>query len=113
MKYVHILVAETFLDNPLNKLEVNHKDENKKNNRVDNLEWCDRKYNNSYGTRDVRVAKKLGIKINQYDFENNFIKTWDSIRSALDVYKNTHIVDCLKGRRKTASGFVWKYKKGE
>ena len=48
-KYVHRLVAETFIDNPNNLSEVNHIDEDKSNNCVDNLEWCDRKYNNIMG----------------------------------------------------------------
>ena len=45
LKLVHRLVAEAFIPNPLNLKEINHKDENKENNTIDNLEWCDRKYN--------------------------------------------------------------------
>ena len=57
--YIHRLVAEAFLTNPNNLLEVNHKDENKENNHVENLEWCDRKYNNNYGSRMERVSVSL------------------------------------------------------
>lgn len=53
-KYVHILVAETFLENPLKLPTVNHKDEDKENNAVTNLEWCTQYYNNEYGTRKKR-----------------------------------------------------------
>ena len=59
---IHRLVALAFLENPNNLLQVNHKDENKKNNHVDNLEWCDCKYNNLYGTRGKRIsASRMGI----------------------------------------------------
>ena len=58
-KYVHRLVAKTFIDNPNNLPEVNHIDEDKSNNCVDNLEWCDRKYNNTYGEKP-RVNKLIG-----------------------------------------------------
>ena len=53
-KYVHILVAETFLENPENLPTVNHKDEDKGNNVFTNLEWCTHYYNNEYGTRKKR-----------------------------------------------------------
>ena len=54
---VHRLVAESFIENTNNYPEVNHKDENKSNNCVDNLEWCDRKYNCNYGTRNIRRVR--------------------------------------------------------
>ena len=72
MFYVHRLVTEAFLPNPDNLPEVNHKDEDKTNNRVENLEWCDHKYNMNYGTRNIR-AKETAIK-NGY---------WTGLRSGL------------------------------
>jgi len=57
---VHRLVAMVFIPNPNNYAEVNHKDENKQNNNVENLEWCDRQYNMDYGTWKKRRKKKYG-----------------------------------------------------
>ena len=64
-KRIHRLVAEAFIPNPDNLPCVNHKDENKENNCVDNLEWCSIEYNNNYGTRNERIGKTI-VKINKY-----------------------------------------------
>ena len=102
---VHRLVAEAYIPNPDNLPQINHKDENKANNCLQNLEWCDAKYNTNYGTRNEKFKKP----ILQYDLNGNFIKEWPS---ATDVGKeaNDNICKCLKGKTKTAYGFVWKYK---
>ena len=55
---IHRLVAKAFIPNPDNLPEINHKDENKENNCVDNLEWCTRKYNMNYGTTQYRIHNK-------------------------------------------------------
>lgn len=108
---VHRIVAKTFIPNPNNLLCVNHKDENKYNNCVDNLEWCNHYYNNHYGKRTKKVKTKLAKKVRQYDLKGNFIKEYEStieVERQLGYFQSS-ISNCCNNKRKTAYGFKWKY----
>lgn len=108
---VHRLVAIAFLHNPNNFPCVNHKDENPQNNHSDNLEWCSQKYNMNYGTCPYRIGRANSKMIAQFDKRGNFIKKYSSIIEAerQTNISNGTICDVLKGRRKTAGGYIWKY----
>lgn len=80
--YVHRLVAEAFIDNPNDYPYINHKDEDKSNNSVENLEWCTPKYNANYGTCKERMGKAHHKKVKQYTKDGRFIKEWDSYPEA-------------------------------
>lgn len=115
IRRINRMVAEKFIDNPDNLPEVNHKDENTLNNRVDNLEWCTHVYNVNYGTRTIRAIKSSSKAIEQYDLEGNFIKEWDSLANAskkLNISRGT-LCSCLKGSIKSCGCFQWKYKNSD
>ena len=112
---VHRLVALAFVPGYFDGAEVNHKDENRLNNRADNLEWCDRKYNNNYGTRTEKATahlRKIRKAVLQFDDNGNFIARYDSCYWAA---KATGLRDfvirraCGDGTR--GGGFRWKFEK--
>ena len=109
---LHRLVAQAFIPNPDNLPEINHRDENKKNNCVENLEWCDRIYNLNYGTRNERITGRPSIPIIQYSKDGVFIKEWPSSREVERVLgiNNSHINACCRGKQKSAYDFIWRYK---
>lgn len=100
---IHRLVGLYFLPNPNNFSEINHKDENKLNNNINNLEWCDRQYNINYGTRLSKIRKKVIC------VETNII--YESISNAAKQtgINRGHINSVCLNKRQTAGGYHWKY----
>lgn len=104
---VHRLIAMTFIKNPNNLPQINHKNEIKTDNDVCNMEWCDNKYNCNYGTKTESVKKKT----NQYTVRGEFIKTWNSLTEIQDKlgFRKSNLSSCCNGKLPTAYGFVWRY----
>lgn len=110
---VHRLIAITFIPN-LNKLpSINHKDENKLNNCIDNLEWCTIKYNCNYGTRNKKIYKNnpfKHLKVELYDLNNNLLQTFNSVAEASRYKKcsSLTITRYCKGITKDKN-YIWRY----
>jgi hypothetical protein len=116
---VHIAVASTFIENSKNKPTVNHKDGNKINNFVENLEWA------TQAEQAEHAANILGYKqlysdimknnfskqIVQYTKENKFVKLWSSTREVERTlgFRHENIASCARGIRRSAYGYIWKY----
>lgn len=116
---VHRLVAEAFIQNPDNLPQVNHKDEDKTNNCVYNLEFCTQKYNLNYGTRTERMIQSRNgttkpKSVLQFTKNGEFIKEYPSTceASRQTGINQSNISACCRGhkRYRHAGGFIWKFK---
>ena len=112
---IHRIVAETYIPNPDNLPFVNHKDENKENNNVCNLEWCTTKYNNHYGRNkpinNLNGYIKNSKPVCQISADGTTVAIYVSGREAARQtgVQQTNIVKCCLGKAKTAGGYQWKY----
>lgn len=122
--YVHRLVATVFIPNPYNLPHINHKNEVKSDNRVENLEWCTPLYNCNYGTHNEKLAKAnkegAGVpkRIAKLDDEGNIIAAYYSLKEAartLDkdnwnsiAVQLSKVCNKVKGHR-TVCGYKWKF----
>lgn len=105
------LIAKHFIENPNNYPIVNHKDGNRSNDLIDNLEWSNQSDNTLHGWYSNN--RKGLVKVFMYSKENKFIKEFESVSKAakeMNINK-AHISSCCRKRIKTAGGYIWKYKK--
>lgn len=115
--YIHRLVAKAFIPNPYNLPQVNHKDEDKTNNQVDNLEWCTPLYNINYGNTRQKISiaqKKRGNPVVQIDKINGcIINQFPNSSTAMEItgIDASAIIKCclMRPKFKTAGGYVWRY----
>ena len=110
---VHKLVWITFNGPVPSGLEINHIEEDKSDNSLENLNLLTHKDNCNWGTIKERLAVKKSKPILQYSKNGELIAEYPSIKEAsyaLGYKTSSNILSCLKGRRKTSCGYIWKYK---
>lgn len=111
--YIHRLIADAFIPNPLNKPQINHINGIKHDNSIENLEWVTDS-ENKYHAHSLSLNPYTGFNdmaCIQFSIEGKKIKEYNSITEAMrETGISNHISCCLRGTRKTAGGFKWKYK---
>lgn len=114
-RFVHRLVGIEFIENKYNKPTINHKDGNKKNNNIENLEWATIKEQNNHALKSgLRNMKNDGCskEVEQYDLEGKLIKTYQSANEAhrQTGFSQGHISEVCRGEKNTYKNYIWKYK---
>lgn len=107
----HRFVWEAFFGEIPEGMQINHRDENKSNNNIKNLEMCDCAYNINYGTHNKRMAKTKSKQVNQYNMDGTLVATYPSANEAArqNGFHQGSISNCCNGKQKSAYGFVWRY----
>lgn len=112
-QYIHRLVAQAWLSNDNNYTNVNHKDGDKSNNTVENLEWVTASENIIHAHQTGLISKTSNRKVGAFDIDGNLLFEYNSIQEAANVHSKAKsrnsIVACLSGRQHTAHGLFWKY----
>ena len=111
---VHRIVANAFIPNPKGYLEVNHKDYNKQNNNVSNLEWVNSSQNKQHAYLKQENKQSRGKSVEQYTKDGRYIKTFESVSQAAQEIGCcvSAISNCCLGRTKTSKGYRWKFAEG-
>lgn len=109
------LIYETFIGSIPHGMQVNHIDENKLNDRPDNLNLMSPKDNSNWGTRNQRISVKRGKPVLQYSLTGEFMNEYHSTREAArQLHLNSaHIIQVCNGTRHKCGGYIWRYKEKE
>ena len=107
---IHRLVAELFVDNPNNFNVVNHLDEDRANNKAENLEWTTHAKNLSHNGAYQRGREKIKKRIYQYTLDGELVRTYSCAKKVLDYgFRPNAVAQVCGGHKKTHYGFIWKY----
>lgn len=105
---VHRLVAQLFIPNPDNLPQINHKDENKLNNHVDNLEWCTASYNNAYGTAKIRAIDARSLPVEQLTYDGKVIAVYRSAEIASEIVGvSKNAINHAISNHSQSNGYFW------